>query len=175
MHKNINLEDIISELKEENHTRFDDLYKATKNQIYYTIIAILKDKSLAEDAMQDTYLKILRNISSYKPKTNPMAWMVMIARNTALNIYNKRKRETLISPDEMTILAQEDEMKPTPLLDLMYQVLKPRERELIIMHIINGMTHKQIARLLKRPLGTVLWQYNRAIKKLRAKAGELNV
>ncbi|MCK9537120.1 MAG: RNA polymerase sigma factor [Bacilli bacterium] len=176
MHKNEDLEEIIEQFKKEDYSRFDQFYKLTNRQIYFTIIAVLKDQSLAEDVMQDTYLKILKYILSYQAGTNPLAWMMMIARNTAINVYNRRKRETLIDPTEKIIVEKPEEEKDTetPLIDLMNKVLKPKEKELIVLHVINGLTHKEIAKLLKRPLGTVLWQYNRAINKLREKVGEEN-
>lgn len=170
------LNSLLEDLQANNHDVFDTFYDKTKNVIYYTIYSILKDKSLAEDVMQDTYLKILKNINSYQPNTNGLAWMIMIAKNLSINVYNKRKREVLVDnyfdKDETELVNEEKE--ETPLIDLMHEVLKPKERELIVMHVINQLTHKEIAEILNRPLGTVLWQYNQAIKKLRKKVGEKN-
>lgn len=170
------LNSLLENLKANNLDVFDTFYDETKNVIYYTIYSILKDQSLAEDVMQDTYLKILKNINSYQSNTNGLAWMIMIAKNLSINVYNKRKREVLVDnyfdKDETELVNQEKE--DTPLIDLMHEVLKPKERELIVMHVINQLTHKEIAEILNRPLGTVLWQYNQAIKKLRKKVGEKN-
>ena len=78
---------------------FDDIYYATKDAVYYTILAILKDESLAEDIMQDTYLTALEKIHQYKPRSSFQSWIVTVARNLAINVYNKRKREFLTDVD----------------------------------------------------------------------------
>ena len=166
------LEDIIKELKKNDHSRFDSFYELTSRHVFYIALAIVRDESLAEDVMQDSYLKILKSAAAYKPGTNPLAWILTITRNTAINVYNRRKREIVIDPKAKEFAGLTEENRDTPLIDLMNRVLKPKERELVVLHVINGLTHREIAKVLKRPLGTVLWQYNRTIKKLREKAGE---
>lgn len=169
------LNKLISSLKEGDMDVFDSFYDATKQQMYYTIISIIKDQSLAQDIMQDAYLKILQSLDSYKQDTNALAWMLMIARNMTINVYNRRKKEILIDVDEQEQLlgaSYNDSIQATPLMDQMYQVLKPDEIELVVLHVINELTHKEIAQIKKKPLGTILWQYNQAIKKLKEKVGE---
>jgi len=169
------LNNLINNLKNDNMDVFDEFYDKTKNAIYYTILSIIKDKSLAEDIMQDTYLKILRSLSSYKPGTNALAWMIMIARNLSINLYNKRKREVYIDAYDQKDgydSLESEKVEETPLINKMYEILEPKERELVVLHVINELTHKEIAEILNRPLGTVLWQYNQAIKKFRKKVGE---
>lgn len=169
------LNHLISELSKGNLDVFDEFYDKTKNQLYYHIIHIIKDRQLAEDILQEVYLKILNSLNSFKPGTNPLAWMITIARNTSINLYNKRKREIYYDAYENPNLygsVENPASQDTPLIDMMYQVLNEKERELVILYVINGLTHKEIANMLNRPLGTVLWQYNQAIKKLKEKVGE---
>lgn len=175
MVNNEELNKLISELSKGNLDVFEEFYEKTKNQLYYYIINIIQDKHLAEDILQDVYLKILNSLSSYKLGTNPLAWMITIAKNTSINLYNKRKREVYYDAYENPNLygsVTNPMSEDTPLIDTMFQVLNEKERELVILHVINGLTHKEISKILKRPLGTVLWQYNQAIKKLKEKVGE---
>lgn len=169
------LDQLIAALQAQQLEAFDALYDETKEYLYYQIIAIVRDKSLSEDILQDAYLKILHHIDSYKLGTNPLAWMIRIARNLAINAYNKRKKEVLVDIDEFEPILGHSEntsIEQNPLIHTMYQVLKPKEIELIVMHVINGLTHKEISEIKKKPLGTILWQYNQAIKKMREKVGD---
>ena len=169
------LEELISLLKDGRMEFFDEFYYETKNNVYYTIIAILKDQSLAEDIMQDTYLKILDSLSMYKENTNPFAWIITIARNLSLNEYNKRKREVYVDEYEQEeVYGSVERVKDEEhtLMQTMYEVLNPKEIEIVVMRIVHDMTHKEIAQVVKKPLGTVLWIYNNALKKIKKKVGD---
>ena len=163
---------IIKELKQRNYQSFDTFYNLTKNQVFYAIISVVKDNDLAEDIMQDTYVKFLDKIDQYKDGANPYAYLSTIARNLAINVYNQRKREvyseelfeTLPSPEE-----KNDEEDIFKILDL----LESDEREVVTLHIINDLKFREIAQIVQKPLGTVLWIYNKAIKKLKEKVGDI--
>ena len=81
--KELNL--LVKSLQNGNMTVFDSIYHETKGIVYYTILNILKDKSLSEDIMQDCYLKALEKIHSFKPTFSFKSWIVVSARNLALN------------------------------------------------------------------------------------------
>ena len=123
--------------------------------------------------MQDTYLKFLNNIHKYKDKTNVIAFIVTIARNLAINEYNKNKREVHydLSLYEEEIVSKTEE---TPLLDLVYETLSGIELEVFILHVIDDLKHREIAKIMKKPLGTITWIYNKALKKMKEKVGENN-
>lgn len=166
------LNNILEKLKHGEIDYFDDLYDISKSPIYYTIISIIKDKSLAEDIMQDTYIKILNSVGSYKHGKNPLAWMITIARNQAINAYNRRKKEVLIGNEQFDYYSNSEYDQNTPLIDSMNDVLDSYQQQLITLHVINELSHKEIAKILKKPLGTILWQYNQAIKKFKKKVGD---
>ena len=127
----------------------------------------------AEDIMQDTYLRFLNNIHKYKENTNVVAFIVTIARNLAINYYNKHKKEEFhdFSLYEDTYVNETEDNK---LLDLVYQTLEGKELDVFIMHVIDDLKHKEIAKIMKKPLGTITWLYNKAVKKMKEKVGEEN-
>lgn len=84
---------IIVELKNNNMDVFDEFYELTKRQVYVSILSIVKNKTISDDIMQETYMRFLNNIHKYKEKTNVVAFIVTIARNLAINEYNKQKKE----------------------------------------------------------------------------------
>ena len=167
------MNNIIRQLKSGNMDLFDDFYELTKKQVYVAIINIIKNKTICEDIMQDTYLKFLNNIHKYKDKTNVIAFIVTIARNLAINEYNKNKREVHydLSLYEEEIVSKTEE---TPLLDLVYETLSGIELEVFILHVIDDLKHREIAKIMKKPLGTITWIYNKALKKMKEKVGENN-
>lgn len=164
------MHDIIIQLKNNNMDAFDDFYELTKRQVYVSILSIVKNRMIADELMQDTYLRFLNNIHKYKEKTNVVAFIVTIARNLSINEYNKRKKETLC--DFIDTKSSYIENNPTPLLDLVYEVLSGDELQVFIFHIVDGLKHREIAKIMKKPLGTITWLYNKALKKMKEKVGE---
>ncbi|MCI5939745.1 MAG: RNA polymerase sigma factor [Acholeplasmataceae bacterium] len=167
------MQEIVKQLKNDNLDMFDEFYDLTKNQVYVTILSVVKNKMTAEDIMQDTYLRFLNNIHKYKENTNVVAFIVTIARNLAINYYNKHKKEEFhdFSLYEDTYVNETEDNK---LLDLVYQTLEGKELDVFIMHVIDDLKHKEIAKIMKKPLGTITWLYNKAVKKMKEKVGEEN-
>lgn len=165
---------LVAKLQNGNIDVFDDIYHETKSVVFYTIVSIVKDKSLAEDIMQDTYLKTLDKIHSFKPTYGFKSWIITIARNLSINEYNRRKRELSYDPsvDEYIFGSIESNSVKELLIRDILNELDEVEREIIIMHVLGDLKHREIAEILKKPLGTITWLYNKAINKVRNKFGE---
>ena len=163
---------IIEAFREKDYTLFDTFYGLTKNQVFYAIINIVKNKDQAEDLMQDTYIKFLEKIDQYKSGSNPYAYLSMIARNLAINYYNREKRITKSDELLASIPAQVDDTPSDDIFKIL-AILDDIEKEVVTLHIVNDLKFREIAKILGKPLGTILWIYNKAIKKLKAKVGDV--
>ena len=165
--------DIIKELKQRNYARFDVFYRLTKQQVFFAILTIIKDQDLAEDLIQETYMKFLEKVDLVRDGSNPYAYLTQIGRNLAIDLYNQRKKE--VRSDEIFETIPSEETINEDHEDDIFKLLDhldASEREIVIMHAINDLKFKEIASITKKPLGTVLWIYNKAIKKLKTKVGE---
>lgn len=169
-----NINKLVYELKKGNLDVFDEFYELTKKQVFYAIISILKDQSLSEDIMQDTYLRFLDKINYYKDRTNVVAFLVTIARNLAINTYNRRKKEIIYDIYDHDNSFQAETKQETPLLDLVMETLEKEELEVFLLHIVDELKHREIAQIMNKPLGTITWIYNNAVKKMKRKVGEEN-
>ena len=168
------LNNLIKQLQHGDMTVFDVIYYDTKNIVYYTILNILKDSSLAEDIMQDTYLKALEKIHSFKPKYSFKSWIITIAKNLAINEFNRRKRELSYDTNENEFIfgSVDSNSEKELVVKEMIESLKPDEREVVILHVIGDLKHREIADIVNKPLGTVTWIYNQAMNKLKNKYRE---
>lgn len=160
---------IIEELKLRDYKSFDTFYNLTKNQVFYAIISIVKEQAQAEDLMQEVYMKFLEKIDDYKPNSNPYAYLSTIGRNMALNYYNKNKR-VIVSEELIESIPAEEVEEVNEDIFKILDLLNPDEREIVTLHVINDLKFREIAPIVNKPLGTVLWIYNKAIKKLKEKA-----
>ena len=168
------LEQYIHALKHKDNNAFEAVYHKTKHAVYAMVLPIVKDRSLAEDAMQITYIKMIENIHSYKPRYKFINWLLTIAKNTALDIYRQRSKETNLDiqeSDDMFIDARasgEKTLEAAQYLD----VLTEEEQHIVLLKVVAERKHKDIAKLLNKPVGTITWMYAEAIKKMR-QAGEV--
>jgi RNA polymerase sigma-70 factor, ECF subfamily len=166
------IDEIIEELKLKNYTSFDLFYNLTKNQVFYAIVTIIKDRNLAEDLMQDTYMKFLEKIDQYKKGSNVAAYLSQIGRNLAINSYNRRKKEVR-SEDIFETIASPEVIEENEDIFKILDLLGDDEREIVVLHVINNLKFREIADITDKPIGTVLWIYNKAIKKLKEKVGDV--
>lgn len=168
------IHEIIEQLRKKDYSSFDTFYALTKKQVFFAIVSIVKDEDLTEDLMQDTYVKFLEKIDQYRSGENPYAYLSRIGRNLAINTYNKRKKEVISEeifetiPSE-EVVQEEDEQDILKILDLLDQ----DEKEVVTLHVINDLKFREVAKTMDKPLGTVLWIYNKAIKKLKQELGEV--
>lgn len=148
-----------------------EIYELTKSSVYGFVLSILKNAEDAEDILQDTYIKICLNADAYVPQGKPMAWIFTIARNLSLMKLRGRKRvEDIPEYEWEQIAAGNTQFRTEDQMVLMAALSKISEQEsqIVIMHAVAGMKHREIAEVMEMPLATVLSKYNRAIRKLKA-------
>jgi RNA polymerase sigma-70 factor (ECF subfamily) len=153
---------------------FDPIYHETSSLVFYTILGILKDRSLAEDIMQEAYLNALEKIHTFRPTHSFQSWIVRIAKNLAINEYNRRKRELSFDPSEDPVVfgTQEASVEQELLVEEMLDALDETERQIVLYHVLGDLKHREIAAILNKPLGTVTWTYQQALQKLRSQFKE---
>ena len=164
---------IIKELKDNDYRSFDEFYNMTSKLVYYVIADIIKNRQTVEDLMQETYLKFIQNINNVNPNQNPNAYLAQIAKNLAINEFNKSKR--VVIDDAYFTNLKDPSVKEDKGIDLgIVNLLEGDDKEVVTLKLIGELKFREIALLLNKPMGTVQWIYNNAIKKLRKKVGEIN-
>ncbi len=150
-----------------------ELYELISKDVYAYAYSKTANRADAEDAAHDTFLQIWKSAPSYKPQGKPLAWIFTIEMNLLRVQFSRASRlvfldETIqdkASDDNFT-----DEVINKEFLGQILLSLGEEEREIISLHIVSGLKHREIAKLLGKPLSTVLSKYNRAIKKLQIEA-----
>src|SRR5215472_16998912 len=92
---------------------FERLYAATRAKLYGVVLRILRRTDLADEVMQDAYLRIWRSAGEFDPsRATPITWMVAIARNRALDVVRKKGEASIEDEAPATEAVSEE---PTPL------------------------------------------------------------
>lgn len=147
---------------------FDEIYNRTRKSVFYVALSILRDKALAEDVMQTTYMRVLKSIQSYTIGTNASAWIIKIAKNEALNIKKVRMREQSVDGNEnLTLFGVSEPDTYGELTDLAKRLLADDEFSVLMLVTACGYKRKEIGKMLDMPIPTVTWKYQNALLKLR--------
>lgn len=157
------IDKLLIKISHGDNDAFAELYEGTKRGVFSFVYPYYKKYEDAEDAMQTVYLKIKLNVNQYKHGTDGRAWILQIAKNTAINEINKSKR--LVYTDDIEVSS---DTKPSyGITDVMKQVLTEDEMYIVNLHVLWGYKHREIAQELNCPTGTVTSKYKRSIEKLK--------
>ncbi|MBP1576365.1 MAG: RNA polymerase sigma factor [Oscillospiraceae bacterium] len=144
----------------------EEVYHLMRKEVYAVAYGISRHKETAEDVVTETFLRLIPAVKKYVPRGQARAFVLKIARNTALEMTRKQKREQAAEnlPEE-AVFDPDAEGKIT-CLSLVGQ-LKLTEREVIILHYYHDLTFAEIARITGRAEGTVKYRHTSALKRLK--------
>lgn len=153
----------------------EKLYNVTKDMIYGYALSMLKNTHDAEDVLHDTYLCVYHAAQRYLPKGRPLAWILAIARNLCLDKLRARSRIADLAEEDWEQylrsnrgLSVDDKL----LIEFCLLALTDEEREILLLHVLSGLKHREIAEMTNKPLATILSKYHRALKKMRTRLEE---
>ena len=169
-----NLSNILKDIADGDKAALKELYDIMNKDIYTFLVMFCKDKYTAEDALQETFIAIYENAGSYRVYKNPKAWILTIAKNKALSIIRANSHTVSLDTFEDSIedTAQTENVILDKIrADMLLSVLSEKDKKIVIMHAVYGFKHRETAKLLGLPLGTVTRRYKESIDKMK-KAGE---
>lgn len=167
----------ISRLKQQDQSVIGELYDAYGGALYGVVLRVVQSPELAQQVLQDTFLKVWRNGASYDPaKGRLFTWLVNIARNTAIDATRSapfRQRQKTDSAD--ALVHSPGGYAPNPdhigVRELVYR-LDEKYRLLIDLMYFQGYTQEEAAEETGIPIGTVKTRLRYAIGELRRLFGE---
>ena len=174
---------LVSEARAGNHNAFDELCRRYSSRLMGSIRRLLRDRCDAEDALQETFLRVFTHLKSFQGRSSVSTWMTRIAVNAALSRLRK-SRGTAISIDEAgeetglalssvlqdgaldaerrLIYAQQEELLAKAIAQL-----PPSLRSVLELRIRDGYSGKQIAEKMGISEAAVKSRLNRAYLRLR--------
>ena len=167
-------EELVKLLKRGDTKAFASLYDNYSAGLFGIILKIVDSEETAEDVLQETFVKIWKNIKSYDPsKGRLFTWLLNIARNNAIDKTRSKGYKTSQKVQKLdSIVYYGSNLTSALNIDLigikeLVEKLKPEHREIINLLYLGGFTHTQAAEELDMPLGTVKTRIKIAIRELR--------
>lgn len=175
MSKRINIpeDELVSRLQAQDKNAFAILYDNYSSSLYGIVLKIVQTSEVAEDVLQEAFVKIWKNISSYdKNKGRLFTWMLNIARNTAIDKLRTKGEKYEIRDIDDSVYQVDTKSNTSMKVEHIgvkqsVQNLKPEFRTIIDMAYYGGYTQEEISKELNIPLGTVKTRMRNAIIELR--------
>ena len=153
------------------------LYDATAPKLFAIALRILRDEGRAEDVLQDSFLNVWNGAAGYNAKLSaPMTWLVTIVRNRAFDYIRRTDHRAVELDDDLQAVLESEQ--PTPLdlaargqdaiaLQRCLKRLDAGQRQAIAFAYFQGLTHSELAAVLRIPIGTVKTWIRRGLEKMR--------
>jgi len=170
--------ELVRRLREGDTRAFEVLFERYRRSVLAFLTTWLGDHAMAEDVTQETFVELARRAESLDPKRSVKAWLFRVARNRAVD-WLRRRREM---PMGEAVLREVDRLPASPAdrpdagllaeeasarIRRWLAVLPESEREVLRLRFVADLKFREIAMVLNRPLGTVLWQTRSGLRKLR--------
>lgn len=166
---------MVAALKSRDREAFSYLYDNYSNALFGVIKRIIETEEIANDVLQEAFIKIWKNIESYNPsKGSVFTWMLNICRNSAIDEARsknfKKAAQNQNIEDYVSVVDTENKVEMRidhiGLKDVLNK-LKPEHRILIDKIYFEGYTHDEVSKELNIPLGTVKTRVRSAMLYLR--------
>ncbi len=157
---------LVNRLLQRDVSAFEDLYDRHSRVVYALVLRVVQQASTAEEVVQDVFLQLWRNAAQYDGSRGPFVpWLLTLARNRALDqlrLKSERQRRREDQAEELSLVVAIpdfegflDEKRRATRVREMVASLNPKQKRAIELAYFEGLSHSEIANVLKEPLGTV--------------------
>ena len=168
-------ENLVLLLKKRDQQAFSYLYDNYSAALNGVIYRMVEDKELAEDILQEAFVKIWNNFANYDTgKGRLFTWMLNISKNLTIDTLRSKgyKKQKKISTDENSVSNYRDKSMNAERFDTIglrkqLAVLKPEQKNIIDLAYFGGYTQEEISKEMDIPLGTVKTRMRSALIELR--------
>ncbi len=184
MKENTPIEVLLERCADGDRSAFERLYRVTSPRLFGLLIKMLRQKDLAEDVLQDTFVQVWRRAGSFtRDRGQAEAWLTSIARNRAIDWIRRGGQRELLADDDSLLDQPSDDTEPdqrtielqtSGQLHRCLNQLKGQQRTGIRLAFLGGMSHGEVAAQLDAPLGTTKSWIRRGLESLKrclARAG----
>jgi RNA polymerase sigma-70 factor (ECF subfamily) len=176
-------EELMQQIKAENMVAFDALYAKYNKRLYKFAYSILKSSEEAENVIQDVFLNLWENRQKVEKNSSIKYYVFTIAYNSAISVLRKKSRESEffeylkslqdLNQEPVNLELEFNEL--TTKLDEIVNDLPPRQKEVYLLHKVEGMKYNEIAEKLNISVNTIENHMARALKTIREKLGNYSL
>ena len=148
---------------------FDKIVSAYMKPAVGVARQILSDRTLAEDAVQESFLRVIRKRDQYIPGSPFSCWFYTIVRNICADMLRKRHRETRGIREIAAGRERESRRADSPQIPELLNVLARSDRDVLVLRIVHGLGFRDVASALGISEEAAKKRAQRALRRLRAR------
>ena len=152
--------------------RLDQMVQQYEKDLLRICCIYLQDRTAAEDAVQETFLRAYRSFGQFEGRSSVRTWLTAIAVNVCRNILRSPWRRRTVGEDALQYLKASDPELSDPTVARAVMKLQREQRAAVILYYVQGMKIREIAQVMDVPVQTVSSRLSRARQKLRAELKE---
>ncbi len=166
---------LVERLKQGEPGAIDEAVRTYRKPLYSFIVRMVENRETADDVFQETWLRVIRHIGSFRGDSRFTTWLFQIALNQCRNVLRKQSRRSFVPIEDVSqSLAVEPEVDADRILDAtrvkkMLASLPVKMREVLILRYYHDKSEQEIAEIIGAPVGTVKSRIHRATSMLRDK------
>ncbi|MBO0346855.1 sigma-70 family RNA polymerase sigma factor [Roseibium limicola] len=172
----VDLSDLLGLVAGQDKRAFKSLYSATSAKLFGITLRILKDRDLASEALQETYIKVWQNASRYdEGKSRPITWLVALARNTAIDSLRRREPARMGGDNDEDALERVADPQFGRVDPAHRQTLKgcleeldEVQRRCVILAYCEGYSRAELGKATGKPEATVKTWLRRGLLRLKS-------
>jgi RNA polymerase sigma-70 factor (ECF subfamily) len=162
---------------------YEDIAAKYYRRVFMVILGVVHDRDDAMDVAQETFYRAFKNIKRFKGGSNFYTWIYRIAVNLAIDLQRRKKRSSVDLKEDMDEVIVETEASGNdPFRELhdrrlgeklfrAIDELTPDHKAVIVMRAVEGLSYKEIGRIMGCSEGTIMSRLHYARKKLQEKLG----
>lgn len=180
-------QEVVDRAQKGEEPAYRELIRRYERPVFALVYRMVRDRELAEDLAQESFVKALNALGTYRAEFKFSSWIFKIANNTAIDHLRRRELPTLsldgaphadtadsveatalqVESQDETPLEQVEAMELGGAIELAIGRLRPEYRACILLRHVEGRTYEEVAEILDLPLGTVKTNIHRARHELR--------
>ncbi len=166
----IKLSTVLDLIKHKNAVGYELLYTHYSKLMFGTAFSVTKNEEDSRDIVQNVVFKLSKTEANKFPEKGETSWLYRVVKNEALNLIKSRKTYVRLDADDVDIPMADKNLDELFDMENYYSLiaeLNEQQKEVVTLKVLCDLSHKEIAKALDKPIGTVQWIYNTSIKKLR--------
>jgi RNA polymerase sigma-70 factor, ECF subfamily len=171
---------LLSRVAQKDRAAFAEVYRASSAKLFGIILRILKRRDVADEVLQEVYVKIWDRAGDFDPKlASPITWMATIARNRALDELRRKRPDSIEDHPELLDVASGEDSALTNVLrgedgrrlsECLARLEEPR-RQMVVLAYCEGLSRDELAVKYGQPVNTIKTWLRRSLAQLKGCLG----
>lgn len=167
---------LVKRIQSGDRHAFEQLLDAYETRIYRLALRFTGNETDAEDLTQEIFLAVYHGLARFRGDSAPGTWIYRVAMNHCLEFRRKRRPEQVPLEEEIALTStdwRDDPIQSIQQRELATRIeaalhrLSPAQRDVVVLHELQGLTYQEVATVLDVPIGTVKSRLANAFRRLR--------